>query len=196
LTGRARCWLSCAHDGCGSLRSAGFDRSRLPRIGADCRHTGRRHTQRHCHTRHRDFCIRGVSGDLCHSGGDLCHSGGGHSSNCEHDDGWLDDRFRGCPIHKWGHQWGLGWGLWWGLGQPIEHTRHQRVAIVLSPCFRRRVFGERNDSTLEQCSGVGDVPAIRSLGNSALPSRDRSFLRALIERGPEEVEPYNSVSYV
>jgi hypothetical protein len=43
---------------------------------------------------------------------------------------------------------------------------------------------------------VGAVPAIRILGNAALPSRDESFLRALIELGPEEVEPYNSVSYV
>jgi hypothetical protein len=33
---------------------------------------------------------------------------------------------------------------------------------------------------------VGAVPAIRSLGNAALPSRNQSFLRALIELGRRE----------
>ena len=167
LTGRARCWLCRAHDRRGSLRSADFDRGRLPGIGADCRHTGKRHTQRHRHTRHRGIRIGGVSDDLC-------HPDGGHSSNCEHDDGWLGNRVRrGRPIR----QWGLGWGL----GQPIG-TPGSTGDIVLSRCFRR-VFGERCDGTIEQRSGVGAVPALRSLGNAALPSRDRSFLRALTEVG-------------
>jgi len=147
-------------------------------MGADGRHTGKRHKQRHRHTRHRDLRFGGVPDDLCHPGG--------HSSNSEHDDGRLGDRVRrGHPIH----QWGLGWGL----GQPVEHD------IVLSRCFGR-VFGERNDGAIEQRSGVGAVPAVRSLGNAALPSRDRSLLRALMELGDVtragESRTYRSVSKV
>jgi hypothetical protein len=157
LTGRARCWLCRAYDRCGSLRSAGFANGRLPGIGADGRHTGERHKQRHRHTRHRDLRVGGVPDDLC-------HPDGGHSSNCEHDDGWLGSR--GRPIHRW--------SLEWSLGQPIDHY------IVLPRCFRW-VFGERNDGTIEQRSGVGAVPAARGLGNAALHSRDRYFLCALME---------------
>jgi hypothetical protein len=84
-----------------------LDCGRLPGIGADGRHTGKRHTQRHRHTRHRNIRIGGFSDDLC-------HPDGGHSSNPEHDDGWLDERVcRGRPIHRW--------GLGWGLGHRIEH---------------------------------------------------------------------------
>jgi hypothetical protein len=118
LTGRARCWLCRVHDRCDSLRDADFDRGRFPGIGADCRHTRRRHTQRHRHTRDRDLRAGGVSDNECQPDGD-------HSSNSKHDDGWLGNRVcRGRLIY----QWDLGWGL----GRPIEHARQHRGDIVLS----------------------------------------------------------------
>jgi hypothetical protein len=160
IDGRARCWLCRAHERCSSLRSAGFGCGRLPGLGADCGHTGRRRTQRHRHPRHRDVFVGGGSGDLC-------DPDGGYSSNLGHDDRWLGDRFRrGRRIHKRGHRW--------SLRQPIEHD------IVLSRCFRR-VFRKCLDGTLERRSGMGVVPALRSIGNAALPSRDRSVLRPLIQ---------------
>lgn len=142
-----------AYDRCDSLRSAGFDRGRLPGIGADCRHIGQRHPQRHRHTRQRDICIGGVCDDLR-------HRDGGHSTNCEHDDGQLGNRFRrGRLIHHWSLGWGLG------------HVGRYRLDSILSRCFRR-IFGERCDGTLERRSGVGSVPSLRILGDAALPSRD------------------------
>jgi hypothetical protein len=185
LTGRAQCWLCRAYDRCGSLRDTDFDYGHLPGNGADCGHTGRRHTQRHRHTRYRERRVGGVSDDQC-------QPDAGHSSNSEHDDGCLGNRVRRGRVI---HQWGFGWGLEWGLGQPIGHVGHHWVDIVLSRCFRR-VFGKRCDGTFEQRSGVGSLPAFRSLWDAALSSRDRSFVCALIEFRPEEVEPYNSVSYV
>lgn len=165
-----------AHEICSLLRSAGFDRGRFPGAGANCSHTGRRHKQRHRDTRSGDLRVDGACDDKC-------QPHGGHSGDSEHNDGGLGNRIRReRRFHRWDD------------GQPIEQPPQYRDYLV-SRCFRR-VFGERDDGTLEQRSGVGAVPAIRILGNAALPSRNESFLRALIELGPEEVEPYNSVSYV
>ena len=151
------------------LRDPDCDRDRLPGIGADGRHTGKCRNQRNRHSRYPDFPVACVPDNLCHPDGG--------SSNCEHDDGWIGDRVRrGCLIQRWDRDLGRG------VGQQIEHVRRHRVDIVLSRWFRR-VFRERNDSTLEQRSGLGSVSAVRSLGNAALPNRDRSFLRAVMEAG-------------
>jgi len=165
LTGPARCWFCSLYETPGSLRSIGFgsigfDCNRLPGVGADCRRSGGRHTQRHRYTRHPNAWVGSVPDNLCQSDG--CHS-----RNTERYDGGLGGWIRRCRrIDRW------------GLGQPIEHARQPRLDIVLSGYFRW-VFGERDDCPLERRSGVGAVPTPRSLGNAALCSRDRPLLRAL-----------------
>jgi hypothetical protein len=80
-----------------------LDCGRIPGVGPNGRHTGKRHTQRHRHTRHRDIPIGGVSDDIC-------HPDRGYSSKLGHGDEWLGDRV---------HRRRLING--WGLGQPTEH---------------------------------------------------------------------------
>jgi len=60
--------------------------------------------------------------------------------------------------------------------------------MVVSRCFRR-VFGERCGGTFERRSGVGAVPAVRSLGNASFPGRNQSFVRAVIAVGSDRSEP-------
>ena len=161
--------MCSAYDRRGSLRSAGFDRGRLPGIGADGRYTGKRHKQRHRDTRYGNFRADGGCDDKWQP-----HRG--HSGDSKHNDGWLGNRIRRERRFRRRDD-----------GQPTEQPRQWRDCIGLWRCFRW-VFGERDDGTFEQRSGeqrsgVGAVPAIRILGNAALRSRDESFLRALAEFG-------------
>ena len=128
------------------------------------------------------------SGRVPGIGADCRHAD--QSSECEHHDGWLDNRFRRERLIRY-------WSLGWGHGQPIGDIGHHRFGGVLSRWFRR-IFGERCDGTVEQRSGVGALPTRWSLGDAALSRRDQSILRTLMEFGSDRdcVEPYRSVSKV